>query len=198
MVKYLIRFIFWFKKKIRKISGDLKFLFYKIIFNHVTYGRNIKVNGIFYLNLKGDVKIGDNIKFNNHTVFNFAGINRPTSISVSKDASLIIGDNCGFSGTAIYCSEQIIIGKNCLFGVNTFIWDTDFHDINRRFPDDVNNTKSKPIIIQDNVFIGANTTILKGVTIGEGAVIGANSVITIDIEAFTINAGSPCKMVKKY
>lgn len=198
MLKILFGFIFRLGRKIRRIIGNLKYSFYQVIFNHVTYGRNIEVNGIFYLNLKGDVKIGDNIKFNNHTVFNFAGIKRPTSISVSKDASLIIGDNCGFSGTAIYCSEQIIIGRNCLFGVNTSIWDTDFHDINRRFPDDVNNTKTKPIIIQDNVFIGANTIVLKGVNIGEGAVIGANSVVTHNIEAFTINAGNPCKRIKKY
>lgn len=198
MVKYVIRFFFKIKRKIRRISGNLKFSFYKMTFNHVTYGRNIKVNGIFYLNLYGDVKMGDNIKFNNHTVFNFAGINRPTSISVSKDASLIIGDNCGFSGTSIFCSKQISIGENCIFGVNTSIWDTDFHDINRRVPDDLNNTKSKPIIIQDNVFIGANTIILKGVTIGEGAVIGAGSIVTNDVEAFTINAGSPCKMINKY
>ncbi|QAS62031.1 acyltransferase [Clostridium septicum] len=45
----------------------------------------------------------------------------------------------------------------------------------------------------DNVWIGANCTILKGVTIGEGAVIGAGSVVTNDIKPYSINFGIPCK-----
>jgi acetyltransferase-like isoleucine patch superfamily enzyme len=62
----------------------------------------------------------------------------------------------------------------------------------RRLPD----TGGRAIIIEDNVFIGYATSILKGVTIGQNSVIGANSVVTSNIPANCIAAGNPCKVIK--
>jgi galactoside O-acetyltransferase len=56
---------------------------------------------------------------------------------------------------------------------------------------------SKPIKIEDKVWIGFDVTILKGVTIGEGSVIGARSVVTKDVPAWSIVAGNPARIVKK-
>ena len=53
----------------------------------------------------------------------------------------------------------------------------------------------KKITIGRNAFVGARAFVLPGVTIGEGAIIGACSVITRDVEAFSINAGNPCKRI---
>ena len=53
-----------------------------------------------------------------------------------------------------------------------------------------------PIIFEDDVWIGANAIILSGVTIGEGAIIGAGSVVTKNVEPYTIFAGNPAKKIK--
>lgn len=56
---------------------------------------------------------------------------------------------------------------------------------------------SKPITIEDRVWIGANSTILAGVTIGKDSVIGAGSVVTKDIPSGVIARGVPCKVIRK-
>lgn len=55
---------------------------------------------------------------------------------------------------------------------------------------------SAPIVIGDNVFIGARAIILKGVTIGEGAIVGAGSVVTKDVAEYSIVAGNPAKVIR--
>ena len=61
---------------------------------------------------------------------------------------------------------------------------------------DWRNVNSRPIVIKDDVWIGMNVIILKGVTIGEGAIVGAGSVVTKDVPAWTVVAGNPAKVVK--
>lgn len=56
---------------------------------------------------------------------------------------------------------------------------------------------SKPITIEEDVWIGANSTVCGGVTIGKGSIIGAGSVVTKDIPAGVIAAGVPCKVIRK-
>jgi acetyltransferase-like isoleucine patch superfamily enzyme len=57
--------------------------------------------------------------------------------------------------------------------------------------------KSREITIEDDVWIGFNSTIMKGVKIGRGAIIGANSIVTHNFETWTVNAGNPFKMIRK-
>ena len=63
--------------------------------------------------------------------------------------------------------------------------------------DDPRSGKCKPIIIEDNVWLGINSSVLKGVTIGKNSVIGAGSVVTKNIPANVIAAGNPCRVIKK-
>lgn len=77
------------------------------------------------------------------------------------------------------------VGANCL------IMDGDAHF------EDPRTSPAKPIVIEDNVFIGANCVIRKGVTIGENTVIGMNSVVTKDIPANCVAVGSPCKVIRQ-
>jgi len=77
------------------------------------------------------------------------------------------------------------------------IIDTDFHhsDPGKRYENE--NIPARPIIIEDNVFIGTNCMILKGITIGKSSVIGANSVVFTSIPENSIAIGNPCKVIIK-
>ena len=74
-------------------------------------------------------------------------------------------------------SKKVIIGNYVQFGVNVNVWDNDFHSID--FVERRKNIgiKSQPVVIDDDVWIGANSTILKGVHIGKGSVIASNSLV---------------------
>jgi acetyltransferase-like isoleucine patch superfamily enzyme len=182
--------------------NNLKYKFYfKLRYPNFKLGDNLNIYGKFYLSIQKDsiINLGNNIIFNSATIYNFVGINKPVSIAVSKNAILSIGDNCGFSGTSIFSSNKIIIGKFCNFGGNTAIWDTDFHplEFEARRINNKNQIKSAPIIIGNDVFIGANSIILKGVTIGDRSIIGAGSVVTKDIPVDEIWAGNPARYIRK-
>lgn len=142
---------------------------------------------------KGSVfSIGRNCKFLSHSWSNLIGINHRCMISTSnRDAILIIGNNCGFSGVTIWCFKSIRIGNNVRVGANVVIMDGDAHQ------DDKRSGMNKDIIIDNNVWIGANVTVLKGVHIGENSVIGMGSIVTKDIPANTVAAGNPCRVVKQ-
>ena len=87
----------------------------------------------------------------------------------------------------------IFIGNNVGIAHNTKIY-TLGHDLN----DPKFRSKGKPVYIEDNVFIFSNSIIMPGVTIGEGAIILAGSVITKDIEAWTIWGGNPAKKIRDH
>jgi acetyltransferase-like isoleucine patch superfamily enzyme len=114
-------------------------------------------------------------------------------------SKIIIGDNVGISGSTINATTTITIGDNVLIGSGCIITDTDSHPlgIEDRIRNDYSKTKSSPIVICNNVFIGARSIILKGVTIGEGAIIGAGSILSSNVPPFSIYAGNPAKFIKK-
>ncbi|MDT8309745.1 MAG: acyltransferase, partial [Bacteroidales bacterium] len=138
----------------------------------------------------GKIVIGDHCSFRSNASSNLIGINRPCIISADADAILIIGERCGFSGTVIGCFKHIIIEDNVRCGANTLITDGDWHS------DDPRSGPPRAIYIGKNVWLGVNSTVLKGVSIGENSVIGASSVVTKDIPSNVIAAGNPCKVIK--
>ncbi len=166
---------------------------------HVRFGENIRLNGIpiFSMSSEAEIFIGGGTTFISRPASNLVGLCRACSIGVGDNALLNIGEHCGFSGVAIYCAQEIRIGAYLTCGGNVSIWDTDFHPLDaaarrRRPPQGV---KADPIIIGDDVFIGAHALILKGVTIGDRAVIGAGSIVTKDVGAGEIWAGNPAKAI---
>jgi acetyltransferase-like isoleucine patch superfamily enzyme len=112
----------------------------------------------------------------------------------------VIGKNVGMSAAALVAHNEIVIGDDVKIGGGTCIYDTDFHSL-----DAVKRTNSfldrcdestAPVLIDNRVFIGAHTTILKGVHIGENSVVGACSVVTKSIPANEVWAGNPAKFIK--
>ncbi|MCB0540405.1 MAG: acyltransferase [Bacteroidetes bacterium] len=168
---------------------------------HFLLGENIRFRNRnpFYIHKAGDIKIGDNVVFNNKTRQNPVGLFKKTSIFIGEDASLTIGKNTGLSGVSIYCSKEIEIGSYCNIGGNVMIFDTDFHplDYKARRIHKFEEIRSKGISIGDDVFIGANSIIMKGVTIGNKSILGAGSVLTKNMPSNEIWGGNPARLIRK-
>lgn len=165
----------------------------RILWN-IVLGKHCIFNGniILYRIRESKIMIGNNCRFiSNANSYNLIGINRPCIIGThTSKATIQIGDGCGFSGTVIGAFKQITIGENVMCGANTLITDSDWH------LEDPRSGIPKEVIIGNNVWLGINAVILKGVTIGENTVIGANSVVTKSIPKNVIAAGNPCKVIK--
>lgn len=137
------------------------------------------------------ISIGKNAEFLSGKRDNLIGINRPCMLSTFNDGTTLeIGDHCGLSGTVIGAHISITLGNHVKCGANTLITDGDWH------PEDPRSGSPAPVVIGNNVWLGVNSVILKGVTIGENTVIGANAVVTRDIPANVIAAGNPCKVIR--
>ena len=159
---------------------------------------NVKINGRLRLYGKGRLILGNGVRINSRYRNNPIGGQTFTSIYIKPQAIVEIGDNTGISNAAIYAAVGIKIGKNVKIGGDVKIFDTDFHSLDyevRRSPNDT-EFKSKQIQIEDDVFIGASSIILKGVTIGARSIIGAGSVVTKSIPPGEIWAGNPAKFIR--
>lgn len=163
------------------------------IFN-ISFQNEIQFYGQCYIYKikESKISLGRKLTFRSYPNSNLIGINRNCAIStLTPDAKIIIGDSCGFSGTVIGAFKSITIGENVRCGANTLITDSDWH------LDDPRSGTPKPIVIENNVWLGEGVKVLKGVTIGENSVIGAGSVVTKNIPANVIAGGNPCKVIKE-
>jgi len=125
------------------------------------------------------------------------GVHYNERLKIHVKGKLLIGEKVGISNSTIFCMDKITIGKRVLIGGGTKIYDTDFHPIHYLDrTENPNNGKTAPILIDDDVFIGAHTIILKGTKIGKGSVIGAGSVVAKDIPPNQIWAGNPVRFIR--
>jgi acetyltransferase-like isoleucine patch superfamily enzyme len=140
--------------------------------------------------------IGSRFTALSRSKYNAIGVFQPVIITAwGRNARVEIGDQVGISGCSIVACERITIGNRVLIGAGALIIDTDAHPLS---PQDRANglpPSTAPIIIEDDVFIGARAIILKGVHIGRGAVVGAGSVVVKDVAEMTIIGGNPAKLI---
>jgi acetyltransferase-like isoleucine patch superfamily enzyme len=146
---------------------------------------------------RSKIKIGQNSHiYGNLTVYSYAG-------------EIILGDNCSLSEySRIVAAKRIKIGNRVMIAHNVNILDNISHPLNasERHRDFIehysigmqpHDLKAEEILIEDDVWIGFNTSIMKGVKVGRGAIIGANSIVTKDIDAWTVNVGNPIRVVRR-
>lgn len=116
-----------------------------------------------------------------------------------KKLKLIIGDGTS-AGFYFHCgaAESISIGKDVLIGGRVYITDHDhvFDDAELSALR-CGGITSKPVVIEDGVYLGEGCVILKGVTVGKRAVVGANAVVTKEIPPYTVVAGVPARAIRK-
>jgi len=135
----------------------------------------------------------------------------------SGSGEVIIGDRVFIGDSKIICRSKVEFGDNIFVAWGVYFYDHNSHsiDFNLRQQDITQQLKdyrngdyfiknknwdvvdSAPIKVCDNVWIGMNAIILKGVTLGEGAIVGAGSVVTKSVDPWTVIAGNPAVVVKK-
>jgi len=167
-----------------------------------SFSNNNNVQGIFKSNQpvvlrgKGQINFGDNV--------NFGVINSPLFYNTytyiearTKDSCVIFGDNVNVNNSfSIVSEKRVVIKDNVLIGFNCNISDSNFHDL------DKSNRKQtdpfpKEVIIENNVFIGNNVTILKGVVVGENSVVATGAVVTKSFPNNVIIGGCPAKIISQ-
>lgn len=207
-MKSIIKSLLFYVLKKMQINTILKQIdeqtklkqFYKSAhFNKSLVRINSTANIVNLQNERNKIKIGNHSHiYATLLVFYYGG-----EIQVGENS--YIGD-----GVRIWSGEKIIIGNDVIIGHNTNIIDTNSHEIDtlerqnsvrkqleNGYQKVKGNIETAPIIIKDNVWISYGVSILKGVTIGEGAIVAANSVVTKNIEPFTLVAGNPAICIKK-
>jgi len=147
---------------------------------------------------KSRINIGDNCYI------------RGELIIYPHNGKFTMGNDCYIGEhTRIWSADDITIGDRVLIAHNVNIHDCNDHPIGKNerhkhymeiitngHPKEIDTINSAPIIIGDDVWIGFNSIIFKGVTIGEGAIIGAGTVITKDVPANAVMVGNPARCVK--
>ena len=135
----------------------------------------------------GDVIVGEGCEFGHSTV-----------IDCARGGILKIGNGSSINhGVTIVCRQAVTIGNDVRIAEYAAIRDNDhaFGDVSRPIAEQ--GYDITPVTIEDDVWSGRCVTIMQGVTIGKGAIIGANSVVLKDVEANTIVAGAPARLIKK-
>jgi acetyltransferase-like isoleucine patch superfamily enzyme len=135
------------------------------------------------------VVIGDNCTLEPHIHFKFDGIWKPGPHIVVGD-QVFIGNSCEFN-----IREHISIGKNCLIASGVKFIDHD-HGIDPNEPIGSQAGTSSSIILEDDVWIGANAVILQGVILGTGSVVAAGAVVRRSVAPYEIVGGVPAKRLK--
>ena len=203
---FVVKGVFYLKNM---IVTSLLYRFFQKIF-HFTYLRyfgvetefgNVTLVGMPIINRykKSRIIIGKGVTLVSNSHGNIAGINHPVILATLAEGAVIrIGDRVGISGSSVCAVRGVTIGNNSGLGVNSNIYDTDFHafDSSRGQFTGIPDAEAKPVKIDENVWIAAHVLILKGVTIGRGAIIGAGSVVRRNVQENTLVIGNPAVGVR--
>lgn len=168
-------------QKIRYITRIIRSFFLNLYYfgslsKRVIFGSNVNLEG--RVKLSESIVLDDNVEVRNLT----------------KEI-LIIESNVSINRNTVI-RGKVHIGSDCAIAPNCMIIGTNhrFTDIDVNIKEQGNTTKG--VEIKSNVWIGANSVVLDGVTIGTGCVIGAGSVVTKDIPPYSIAVGNPCRVIK--
>lgn len=174
---------------------------FHFMLNGIPWGDGWRLYGlpIIQKHSQSKMQFGDRLSLRSTVRSNPLGANHPVILCTwQADSLLQIGDDFAMTGGTLCASERIIIGNRVTVGANSTIVDTDFHPLS---PDQrlaqPQGAKGSAIVIEDDVFIGMNCLILKGITIGCGSVVGAGSIVTQNVPDGVIVGGNPTKVIRE-
>lgn len=162
------------------INGVLHVILYKFKYKGIGFPF-FKYSKVYIRNKK-------NIKFGNYNTIAFGAFVSPIELSTGNN--VWIGNNCFLCG-------KVEIGNDVMIGPNVSIPGAEHNHEKIDLPMRKQGNTIKGTIIGNDVWIGANAVILDGIKIGEGSIIAAGSVVTKDVEPYSMVAGVPAKLVKK-
>lgn len=130
------------------------------------------------------------------------------SIILNNNSNVVVGKRTFIGGSVVTSAKEVIIGDDVLISWGCIIMDHDGHSISweKRSSDVLNwaagskkweDVNSSPVKIHNKAWIGANSIILKGVEIGEGAIIAAGSVVTNNLDSWSVYGGNPAKLIRR-
>lgn len=125
----------------------------------------------------------------------FGIIQRVVIRTVGHGARIVIGDDVGVSGCTISAKASIRIGDRVLIGSGVVVTDQDAHPVDPVARRAGAVCKAAPVVVEDDVFIGARAIILKGVTIGRGSTIGAGAVVAKSLPPYSVAVGNPARII---
>jgi acetyltransferase-like isoleucine patch superfamily enzyme len=138
--------------------------------------------GLLKISKGGELNVGKNVRIS-------------SGCKIHVNGNISIGDNTYIMPhTLIAVNDSLKIGSNCAISWNCQIMDNDGHDFTIGGD---NKPSVAAIVISDNVWIGNNCIIKKGVTIGKGAVVASGSVVDKDVRERTVVAGMPAKVIRE-
>ncbi|MGM0634765.1 MAG: acyltransferase [Bacteroidota bacterium] len=187
--------------KIKALLSIIKGLIFKFLFlsnnsgTKLRIGRNVVLRG--KLSIGNNVRLESNVKIYNYT---FIGdnviIGDNVELRSNGTSKVVIGENTSINRNSMIMG-LVTIGNNCAIAPGCVIVGS-----NHSFDNSKENIKDqglsrKGIIVEDDVWFGANVVVLDGVKIGKGCVIGAGSVVTKSIPEYSIAVGNPCKVIKQ-
>jgi acetyltransferase-like isoleucine patch superfamily enzyme len=150
-------------------------------------GKRVRLRGRPAITNDGRMTIGDRVRL----VSTVATL----ELVSLRGGHVEIGENTFVNyGTSIVSSAHVSIGEDCLIGTHVMVMDCDFH----RVEDKTWDTSGEPIVIEDRVWLGNRSMVLKGVRVGHDSVVAAGSVVTHDVEPRTLVAGVPAKVVRRF
>lgn len=175
------------EKYINKIHSVLCYLRIKLL---AFFAGNSKIEAVpfFNISIKTDIELGQKASLK---IGRGVYTRKYSLLSCLDNAILDIGDGVFINrNTIITAKKSIVIGKGVTIGPNTCIYDHD-HDVSNR-----GQFNCDDIIIEEDVWCGANVTILKGVHIGRGSIIAAGAVVTKSFPAYSVIGGIPAKVIR--
>ena len=169
------------------IIGYIKALFYKF------FNNKINMNGFKYfigkksrlISKNGNISMNDKVWISSYCKIEADGG------KIELGYNTFINDK-----TYIVSKERIYIGEDCLIGPGVCIYDHDHIYSDKNVAICKQGFKSQSIYIENDVWIGANSVITKGVRIGKHSIIGANSVITKDVQPYSLVGCNPAKLIR--
>ena len=153
-------------------------------------GKNLKIFEYAKIIKPEVIEIGDNSEIDDFTFINGGkGIKIGRYVHISRFVSVI-------GGGELYLGDYTVLadGARILTGTDSYHGGT---RMSTCLPLEQRNLKVSYVRIEKDAFVGTNSVVHPSVTIGEGAIIGSNSLVLKDVESWTINVGSPCRVIKK-
>lgn len=167
--------------------------FFRYVVHAKKWDNSSRIEKPLYLSDIKNISIGSNSRIRKNS---FIFVKTATGCSQSE---LIIGNNTRLSyGVHIVATQKIEIGNNVNFAPNVYLADNshNFEDVNVA-PKDQPLKQLNPVIIGDDTWIGRNVCVI-GCSVGKHCVIGANSVVKHDIPDYSVVAGAPARIIKRY